>query len=74
MTRETEEAEFLIERYKVEQLGCTAKLEIRRVAGMDEDQRAFLVWWLHDQADKILVDGDNYSLMYTARLHPDPPG
>ena len=74
MTRETEEEEFLIERYEAEQLGCTAKLEIRRAAGMDAENRQAVAGWLRKQARRLLKDGDNYALLYTARFNPDPPG
>ena len=74
MTRETEEEEFLIERYEAEQLGCTARFEVRRVAGMDSENRKIVAAWLRDQARQLLKDGNNYALLYTARLHPDPPG
>ena len=74
MTRETEEEEFLIERYEAEQLGCTARLDIRRVAGMDADNRQAVARWLHRQASQLLKDGNNYALVYTAKLDPDPPG
>jgi hypothetical protein len=52
-------------------LGCTARVEIRWVNKMTEEEKLRVAEWLRGRAENLLSDGHNYAAMFTAQLDPE---
>jgi hypothetical protein len=54
-----------------EELGCTARVEVRWASKMSETDRLAVADWLRTTANNLVSEGHNYAALFTASLDPE---